>query len=77
MPAGVAYTAATLIEALGRALRRRPIMSRVQLDFINAGTEPLADRAMQKLAFRPLPLDEGLRRYLVDRAGLLSLRHHH
>ena len=77
VPAGVAYTAATLIEALGRALRRRPIMSAVQLNFITAGTEPLADRAMQKLAFRPLQLDEGLRRYLADRAALLSVRRHH
>jgi dihydroflavonol-4-reductase len=74
VPAGVAYAATEPLEWLGRALRRRPIMSRVQLDFLTAGSEPSADRAEQELAFRPLPLDEGLRRYLADRTYLAALR---
>jgi hypothetical protein len=67
VPASLAYAAAKPIEALARALHRHPILSRVQLDFISSGAEPLADRARETFGFSPLPIEEGLSRYLANR----------
>lgn len=72
VPAGLAYAATAPVEALGRALHFRPMLCKVQLDFITAGNEPLADRAQKLLGFVPCTLREGLRRYLAERAGLLA-----
>ena len=72
IPAGLAYAATALVEALGRALRFRPMLCRVQLDFITAGLEPLSDRAVQNLGWQPMPLADGLRRYLAERKQLLA-----
>ena len=74
VPAALAYAATAPVEALGRALHFRPMLCKVQLDFITAGNEPLAERAGQTLGFAPLPLDEGLRRYLANRTRLLAAR---
>jgi nucleoside-diphosphate-sugar epimerase len=70
VPAKVAYAAAAPIEAMALALRRRPILSRVQLDFITGGNQPLSDQAEKVLDFRPLTLHEGLARYLAERSAL-------
>lgn len=72
IPAGLAYAATALVEALGRALRFRPMLCKVQLDFITAGLEPLPDRAVQTLGWQPMPLADGLRRYLAERKQLLA-----
>ncbi len=72
VPATCLRAAAPPIEAFARALRRRPILSRVQLDFITAGIEPLTDRATTILGFTPLPIHAGLHRYLADRPKLLA-----
>lgn len=72
VPAGLAYAATAPVEALGRALHFRPMLCKVQLDFITAGNEPLANRAVEVLGWQPCPLEDGLRRYLSDRAKLLA-----
>jgi dihydroflavonol-4-reductase len=74
VPAGLAYAATAPLEALGRALHFRPMLCKVQLDFITADNEPLAERAAQKLDWQPLPLEKGLQRYLADRAQLLAAK---
>jgi nucleoside-diphosphate-sugar epimerase len=74
VPASLAYAAAKPIEALGRALHRHPILSRVQLDFISSGAEPLAERARETFGFIPLPIEEGLSRYVTNRARFGPLR---
>lgn len=74
VPAALAYGAVLPLEAVARALGLRPMLCKVQLDFITAGYEPLAQRAQQHLGFAPLPLDEGLRRYLGERQALLAAR---
>ena len=74
VPAGLAYAATAPIEAIGRALRIRPIFCKVQLDFITSGSEPLADHASQVLGWKPWSLEDGLRQYLADRAELLAAR---
>jgi nucleoside-diphosphate-sugar epimerase len=72
VPASLAYGAARPIEALGRAIHRRPLLSRVQLDFIASSSEPLADRARETFGFTPLPIEKGLSRYLSQRTRLLA-----
>jgi dihydroflavonol-4-reductase len=72
IPAGLAYAATAVVEAIGRTLRFRPMLCKAQLDFITAGLEPLSERAVNALAWQPLPLAEGLQRYLAERERLLS-----
>jgi nucleoside-diphosphate-sugar epimerase len=67
IPKAMAYAATALIEGLARLMRVRPILAKVQLDFITNGAEPLAERAQQQLGWMPMPLAEGLRRYLAQR----------
>ena len=74
VPAGLAYASTAPLEALGRAVHFRPMLCKVQLDFITAGNEPLATRAAQKLDWKRLPLKDGLQRYLADRAQLLAAK---
>ncbi len=73
VPAALAYAATAPVEALGRALGIRPILCKVQLDFITLGSEPLADRAATTLRWAPLALEAGLARYLTDRERLLEI----
>ncbi|MBL8930620.1 MAG: NAD-dependent epimerase/dehydratase family protein [Kineosporiaceae bacterium] len=74
LPAPLVYAAVLPLEAACRALGRRPILCRAQLDFITAGSEPRPERAIATLDWQPLPLREGLRRYLSDRRRLLAAR---
>jgi dihydroflavonol-4-reductase len=74
VPAALAYAATAPVEALGRALHFRPMLCKVQLDFITSGNEPLAARAAQKLDWTPMPLESGLQRYLAERAQLLAAK---
>ncbi len=73
VPAGFVHVATTGIELAARALRRRPILSKVQLAFMAAGNEPLAEKASQTWGFAPWPLDGGIQRYLADRERLLAV----
>jgi dihydroflavonol-4-reductase len=74
VPAALAYAATAPVEAIGRALHLRPMLCKVQLDFITAGNEPLADRTAELLGWTPLSLDVGLKRYLTERDELLAMR---
>ncbi len=69
VPKPLAYASAALFEAGARLTRRRPILAKVQVDFITAGNEPLTDQARQVLGFEPLPLDQGLATYLEERGA--------
>ena len=67
LPKTLAYASATLLEGLALLTRLRPILARVQVDFITIGSEPLADKAVTGLGWRPLSIDEGLAKYLRER----------
>jgi nucleoside-diphosphate-sugar epimerase len=69
VPKPMAYASAALFEAGARLTRRRPILAKVQVDFISAGNEPVADKARQVLGFTPLSLDQGLATYLKERSA--------
>jgi hypothetical protein len=42
-------------------------MARVQIDFITQGFEPVSERMIHELGWRPRTLDEGLVKYLEKR----------
>lgn len=67
-PKPMAYASAALLEALAHVTRRRPILARVQVDFITSGLQPLADKARAELGWQPMTLDQGLARYLRERS---------
>lgn len=72
IPRLLAYLSASLFEWGARLTGRRPILAQVQVDFITRGDEPLAERAQDVLNWQPVPLDEGIRRYLAERQELLA-----
>lgn len=60
----IARAGATVLEWVSRLARTRPIMARVQIDFITQGFEPISERMIHELGWRPRTLDEGLAKYL-------------
>jgi nucleoside-diphosphate-sugar epimerase len=67
LPKAVAYLSAALLELLSRITRQRPILAKVQVDFITNGSEPIATKAQQTLGWTPQSLEQGLARYLRER----------
>lgn len=69
MPFWVAQAGAFFLEPFARLFRSRPIVAKIQLNFISKGLKPIAERAQKELGWKPLSLDEGIRIYLRERAG--------
>jgi dihydroflavonol-4-reductase len=69
-PLWMAKPFARFMGVAARALRTRPIASTVQIEFITKGWEPRPDKAVEELGWEPLPLEEGVKRYLEDTAAL-------
>jgi nucleoside-diphosphate-sugar epimerase len=70
VPLPLAYASTSLLEFFARRLHIKPIMARVQLEFITKGWEPQADRAQRELGWQPLSLRQGIQKYLKDRMNL-------
>lgn len=66
-PVWVAEVGAALLEPLAQITKRPPIMSTVQVRFLTESLVPIPERAAAELDWRPMPLEEGLRRYVEDR----------
>ncbi len=67
LPKMLANASATLLELIARITRRRPILAKVQVDFITNGSEPLATQAQHTLGWTPRSLEHGLAHYLRER----------
>lgn len=67
VPLWMARLGTASLEVLARLTRTRPIMTRVQIEFITKGLEPRSDKAIQELSWEPLSLDEGIKRYLKQK----------
>jgi dihydroflavonol-4-reductase len=68
-PTRVAQLGAATLEMVARVIRVPPIMAPVQVEFLTLGDEPVATKASTELGWSPLPLSEGLRRYLEKRTA--------
>lgn len=66
-PVWAARLGAAFLERLARLTRTPPIMSTVQVRFLTRGLEPLSEKAAAELDWQPMPLEEGLRRYVEHR----------
>ena len=71
-PVKMASAGATVLEWVARFAGTRPIMARVQIDFITQGIEPVSERIIDERGWRPRTLDEGLAKYLENRPAATS-----
>ena len=69
-PVKLARAGATVLEWVARFTRTRPIMARVQIDFITQGIEPRSERITRERGWRPKTLDEGLAKYLENQTAV-------
>jgi len=72
VPLWLAYSSTAVLEFLARLIRRRPIMARVQIEFITKGWEPRSERAQEDLGWKPWSLSQGIQKYLKDRVRSLG-----
>ena len=55
------------MEAMARIIRVKPFASTVQIAFLTKGWKPDAGKAIRELGWKPLPLEEGISRFLAAR----------
>jgi nucleoside-diphosphate-sugar epimerase len=66
-PVQIARSGAIMAEWVSRVTRTKPLMARVQIDFITNGSEPLPERIIHEIGWQPTTLADGLRQYLAMR----------
>lgn len=71
-PAWVAKLGATLLEQLAYLTGKPPIMSVAQIRFLTESSTPVPEKAAAELDWSPMPLEEGLRRYVEEPRAHLS-----
>ncbi len=69
-PVGVVRAGAAVLERAAGLTGTRPIMARVQIDFVTQGMEPVSERIIRERGWHPLALEEGLVRYLESSRGI-------
>lgn len=69
MPLWLVSMGIVVLELIARLIRVKPFASRVQIAFLTKGWQPNPDKAIEALRWYPMPLSEGLRRVLAERAG--------
>jgi nucleoside-diphosphate-sugar epimerase len=62
MPASVGRALAATGEAIARVIRRPPLLSRAQLEYLLWDPRPISGKAESELGWMPTPLEEGIRR---------------
>jgi len=72
VPKWMAYASSSVLEFYAKRLNIKPVMARVQIEYITKGWEPRADRARTELGWQPMSLGNGIRTYLEDRKKLLG-----
>jgi dihydroflavonol-4-reductase len=56
-----------LLEAIARMIKVKPFASAVQIAFLTKGWRPNPSKAIRELNWKPMPLEEGIRRFLSER----------
>jgi nucleoside-diphosphate-sugar epimerase len=67
VPLWFALIGVYLLEAIARISKVKPFASEVQIAFLTKGWRPSAARVMSDLAWKPMSLEEGIRRFLSAR----------
>jgi nucleoside-diphosphate-sugar epimerase len=61
-----------LMEAIARVIKIKPFASTVQIAFLTKGWRPDPGKAIRELGWKPMPLEEGIRRFLAARRPSVS-----
>jgi len=61
-----------LLEAIAHVIKVKPFASAVQIAFLTKGWIPSPSKAVSILAWKPMPLEEGIRRFLSARGSAHS-----
>jgi len=69
MPVPITKLGVSILEAAARLIGVKPFASSVQLEYLTKGWEPSPAKAVRELDWKPLPLTEGVERYLSARSG--------
>lgn len=67
MPVWVAKMGIQVLEVISRVTGIKPIMSKVQIQFITKGLVPESNKLQRTSSWMPLSLDEGLKKYIDSR----------
>ena len=67
LPLWMVKTGAATMEAAAKLIHTAPILANVQIHYIIKGSIPLTEKAQGETKWRPLPLDEGIKKYLHSR----------
>jgi hypothetical protein len=69
MPVAITKVGVAVLEGAAKLIGVKPFASTVQLDYLTKGWEPIPNKAIRELRWKPLPLSEGIKRYLADKRG--------
>src|SRR5215467_9675723 len=72
VPLWFAMIGVYLLEAIARIIKVKPFASEVQIAFLTKGWRPSAARAISDLAWKPMSLEEGIRRFLSARRSAFA-----
>ena len=67
IPLWIVMIGTYLLEAIARVIKIKPFASTVQIAFLTKGWRPDPGKAIRELGWKPLPLEEGIRRFLAAR----------
>jgi hypothetical protein len=74
MPIATTKLGVAILEAAAKIIHTKPFASSVQLDYLTKGWEPMAEKAITELRWKPLSLSEGIKRYLSRRGGTANIK---
>lgn len=67
LPLQIVMIGIYLLEAIAKVVRVKPFASAVQIAFLTKGWRPDPGKAVRELGWKPMPLEEGVRRFLAER----------
>jgi hypothetical protein len=72
MPTWLIMLGISLLEVIARIIKTRPFASVAQIEFLTKGWKPNPGKAIRQLGWKPMRLEEGIRRFLSARPSLSS-----
>lgn len=67
LPMSITRVGVCILEAIARIIKMKPFASAVQINFLTKGWKPDPSKAIRELGWMPLPLEEGIGRFLAAR----------
>jgi nucleoside-diphosphate-sugar epimerase len=67
LPLWMIKAGAATMEAAATLIHTAPILANVQIQYITKGSIPMTEKAQRETKWKPLPIDEGIKKYLLSR----------